>query len=267
MDFNDYSTQKSLPWKPIALLAGGLVIVVVVAVLVIRLVTSVKQDQALVQNGSSQEAINLVCEEAVDPEACQQKRISDLAQDQGSSQMCDLLESAELMDNCYWSLARVTQQITLCEKISVAESSSRCMDDIFEVRAFSAMDTSLCGSIVQENRRNRCIDWIDPVTPANCGERDPALCSDLEKDLQARATLDQTLCKEIVDESIRDNCLEFITDKWEDLNSDGDRDGLTGVQEQEYGTDPDNSDTDGDSYLDGAEVEAGYDPNGSGLLE
>ena len=44
-------------------------------------------------------------------------------------------------------------------------------------------------------------------------------------------------------------------------NSDTDQDGLSDFEETEkWKTDPLDPDTDGDSYLDGAEVESGYDP-------
>jgi hypothetical protein len=50
-------------------------------------------------------------------------------------------------------------------------------------------------------------------------------------------------------------------------NPDTDADGLTDGQEVTiYKTDPLNPDTDGDGFLDGAEVKAGYNPNGPGKL-
>ncbi len=45
-----------------------------------------------------------------------------------------------------------------------------------------------------------------------------------------------------------------------DGDSDADGDGLTNLQEYQYGTDPRLADTDGDGMRDGAEVEAGTDP-------
>jgi hypothetical protein len=41
---------------------------------------------------------------------------------------------------------------------------------------------------------------------------------------------------------------------------DSDNDGLTNIQESEYGTDPNDPDTDGDGFGDGVEVDAGTDP-------
>lgn len=50
-------------------------------------------------------------------------------------------------------------------------------------------------------------------------------------------------------------------------SKDSDLDGLTDVEENLYGTDPQKADTDGDSYLDGQEIVNGYNPLGAGRLE
>jgi rhodanese-related sulfurtransferase len=49
-------------------------------------------------------------------------------------------------------------------------------------------------------------------------------------------------------------------------NLDTDNDGLTDLEETNFGTDLNNPDTDGDGYLDGEEVKNGYNPNGPGKL-
>ncbi|MCK9360644.1 thrombospondin type 3 repeat-containing protein [Patescibacteria group bacterium] len=45
---------------------------------------------------------------------------------------------------------------------------------------------------------------------------------------------------------------------------DPDNDGLTTIQEEQIGTDPNKADTDGDGFNDGEEVNAGYNPLGPG---
>lgn len=50
------------------------------------------------------------------------------------------------------------------------------------------------------------------------------------------------------------------------VEEDGDRDGLTDIQEDEYGTNPNKQDTDGDGFFDGTEVYFGYNPLGQGIL-
>lgn len=51
-----------------------------------------------------------------------------------------------------------------------------------------------------------------------------------------------------------------------DANLDSDNDGLTDLEEEIYGTNPNNPDSDGDSYKDGEEVLNGYNPLGPGEL-
>ena len=63
-----------------------------------------------------------------------------------------------------------------------------------------------------------------------------------------------------IEESERYNIVQDET-----LDSDGD--GLTDLEEIDYGTDPNNKDSDGDSFEDGEEVENGYDPNGLGRID
>ncbi len=47
---------------------------------------------------------------------------------------------------------------------------------------------------------------------------------------------------------------------------DPDKDGLSNLQEEFYGTDPNNADSDGDGFLDGQEVNNGFNPLGPGRL-
>lgn len=50
------------------------------------------------------------------------------------------------------------------------------------------------------------------------------------------------------------------------FRQDTDRDGLSNLMEQVYGSDPLNPDSDADAYSDGSEVDRGYDPMGPGTL-
>ncbi len=52
-----------------------------------------------------------------------------------------------------------------------------------------------------------------------------------------------------------------------DEKRDDDEDGLTLLQEYQYGTNPHAADSDNDGYPDGQEVENGYSPAGDGLLD
>ncbi len=75
----------------------------------------------------------------------------------------------------------------------------------------------------------------------------------------------------IGDNADTDDDNDLIKDWWEkkyaydqydhtDAVLDRDDDGLTTLEEYQYGTDPDNPDTDGDGLNDGDEIEEGYDP-------
>jgi len=54
-----------------------------------------------------------------------------------------------------------------------------------------------------------------------------------------------------------ENNLDPLTD---DADEDSDNDGLTNLEEYNYGTDPNNSDTDADGYSDYEEIQNGSDP-------
>ncbi|MBU0731595.1 hypothetical protein KKC88_01810 [Patescibacteria group bacterium] len=48
---------------------------------------------------------------------------------------------------------------------------------------------------------------------------------------------------------------------------DTDKDGLTDLEEEKYGSDPNKKDSDGDGFNDGEEVKNGFDPMGPGKLK
>lgn len=52
----------------------------------------------------------------------------------------------------------------------------------------------------------------------------------------------------------------------QNINLDSDNDGLTDLEEMNFGTDPNNPDTDGDAYSDGEELKNGYSPNDAAKL-
>lgn len=273
MDLNDYAQpQKPLPWKPIALIAGGVVLLLVVIFVVVRLVQNSRQEDALLQNGGFQTATQLKdCENSANPDACREALVSDMAQSSGDAEMCDLLESQEDKDNCYWSVARSTQDVKLCAGLSVEEQANRCADGINESQALALVDPALCDEIQDTARQTRCKETLaGPITSGNCEQRKPEACDDIGLYEQALVSLNTSDCDGIVDESIRLSCYDAVEDALVDAeektSEDADEDGLTAIQEAQYGTDPENPDTDGDGYTDGGEVAAGYDPNGSGKL-
>lgn len=269
MDLNDYSVQKSLPWKPIALIAGGVILVIVVVFVVVRLIQNTRQEEVLIQNGGTDELA--ACEIAADPDGCRAGLVEDLAVSEGSEEMCELLDAQEDQDNCYWAVARTTQDVKPCSSISVPENAGRCADGVMEAQALEVGDPALCAQIGDVARALRCEASIaGPLTSENCADRRPDVCADIALFEEARNSLEAGVCEGIVDESIRLSCYDAVEDtlaREPDQDVDTDQDGLTDSEEAVYGTDPENPDTDGDSYLDGDEVAAGYDPNGPGVLQ
>lgn len=245
MDLNDYPSTKSIPWKPVAIGAAGLVVVIVLIVVIVRWIKSDDEMDALTQTVQEQVTASMDgCESALDPEGCRQGEITDLAAEHESVETCELLETVEERDNCYWGVARAASDASYCSAISVSEDADRCTEGI-EAR-----------TAVHE----------DPLSLANCEDREPESCDSLRVSTRAIAALDRTLCLEIEDESDRDQCQENIEDELSRQDQDSDSDGLTDAQEETYATDPDNPDSDEDGYSDGDEVSAGYNPLGSGRL-
>jgi hypothetical protein len=274
MDFNDYAQpQKSLPWKPIALIAGGVVMFMVVVVFVIRFIQDSRQEDVLRENGGSQMAAQMDdCQNSPNPDRCEEALLQDTAALTGSAQMCDLLDAQVDRDNCYWAVARSTSDAKNCALITVEAQASRCSDDLMEAQALASNDATPCKQIQDAARQVRCEDAIaGPLTSENCEERRPEACADIVLSQQARASLNMGDCEGIVDESIRLTCYDVVEDALVDaehgLSEDADGDGLTLAQETDFGTDPDNPDTDGDGYVDGVEVAAGYNPTGAGKIE
>ena len=73
-----------------------------------------------------------------------------------------------------------------------------------------------------------------------------------------------------------DTDFDGLPDEWEVINNldpnsndaslDGDNDGLTNLEEFQYGTDAQEPDTDNDGYSDGEEISAGTDPNNNASI-
>ncbi|OGH81350.1 MAG: hypothetical protein A3F93_02200 [Candidatus Magasanikbacteria bacterium RIFCSPLOWO2_12_FULL_34_7] len=68
-----------------------------------------------------------------------------------------------------------------------------------------------------------------------------------------------TVSQKKVDEYTQDLAIDFT-------EQDFDRDGLSNLQEEFYGTDPNDDDSDNDGFIDGREVNNGFNPLGSGNL-
>ena len=276
MDLNDYAqSQRSFPWKPIALVAGVAVALIILLVFVIRFIQNSREEAFLTDQVGAQATQDLaeICKDAGDREGCREAELTNLAQTYGSSEICDMVETVQGKDNCYWGLARDHGVSEFCDQISEPSSALRCRDDLAQEQALAAQDVDLCEEIEDETRRSRCKETLgEPVNASTCAsDEDPMLCEDLALLQLADDELNRDYCDRMSDESRRDSCLELvltkISEQTDSAPSDSDSDGLTDEAESAYGTDPQNPDTDGDGYPDGGEVAAGYDPNGPGKLQ
>jgi hypothetical protein len=95
-----------------------------------------------------------------------------------------------------------------------------------------------------------------------------AIVNDPENDLYGSVgfTINFISFNEDLNISEPTNAIDFV-EHVESLYSDDDGDGLVNIQEERYGSDPNNPDSDGDGHSDGVEVRNGYNPISSGQLD
>jgi hypothetical protein len=258
------SSQKALPWKPILIGAGGFVLAILFIILVVRLMSPpVSVDLATAR--SQVDDVDALCASAEDPDGCASSKVTDLAEQFGEADLCEDLESVEEIDNCLWGVARETLDADLCASLSAIEDAMKCHDGVYLLIASDADDPELCLSINDSARKERCVTMLTPDDGIEACVSDPEGL-ECEDDLmleEAVRTLNSAKCQDLNDDKRLYECWRLVADEQE---SDDDEDGLSNLEESEYGTDPDNPDTDEDGYLDGDEVNAGYNPNGEGTL-
>lgn len=281
MDLNDYPHEGvSISWKPVALVAGGVLLILLLVVVGFRVFDNSQDDVLLSQTVGSQELSNATtkCELAENEATCLLSVMTDLAQAHTSSDVCDAIESPQGRDNCYWALARSAEDVQYCQGIEDPAWQRDCVDGVYQDIALRTKDVASCSLITNSSKRSRCETTLSvPLTYEACvAQGSSEGCEDRRLQELADDSLDRIYCDQMSDELSRDTCLEFVLtsiseqgteqpDQYEDLDSDAD--GLTDAEEERYGTDPMNPDTDGDGYSDGDEVASGYNPNGPGLLE
>ncbi|KKW32549.1 MAG: hypothetical protein UY76_C0024G0003 [Candidatus Uhrbacteria bacterium GW2011_GWA2_52_8d] len=272
MDFNDSPQRFVLHWKSVALVAGGVIVLLVGVVIVVRFIQGRNEDSDLVDAINRQVVAQVrdECEGVEDETGCRDARMSDAARAQGAGELCEMIDAQEAQDNCYWGLARDLDGKEFCQRISGVQEQARCRDDVHQHLALLSGDVQECEAIEDEARRAGCKKLLgESLNVYTCDEaEDPVVCADLALWKSAHEELDPRVCDQITDERRRDSCLEGVrTMISEQTAEDSDSDGLSDSEEETYGTDSENPDTDGDGYFDGDEVAAGYDPNGPGVLQ
>lgn len=264
MDFSDQPTQpKQLPWKLIAIITGGVVLAAGIIGGVFFLVRQnaprvppIASTTSVFGTPSSTESTTVsaeaACDVAEDSEACLVLRTKERAIGEKKSERCDVL-TEEDKDDCFWSVARVTEDILICEKMGNKDWTSACVNELNAFKAITASDAALCDKIADEQMKISCKQVIASTTVQVC-EKIEEDCFFVRVITAANQAKDAEVCR-VLDPKRSAECRLRVT------VDDPDLDGIDSTQEIVlYGTNPRNPDTDGDGYLDGQEVNAGYDP-------
>lgn len=264
MPFSDYPTeQKQIPWKQIAVVAGGVVIAVVLIILAVRWIGGKREVEIQIEQVNNQKAaIEQSCETTIDKTACVEQQMQKLASQTGNVLFCEGLNDYAY-DACVWDLASDQKDPLLCESIQNEDWKQRCVDGNYYAIAVDEGDAKLCDKIQNENKRNGCHRGLEPVTAENCVSVGGKLeeCQFLNVVKLANQKQDARLCDQLSNEEQAELCeKEYL------LIDDPDFDGLETDEEFVYKTDPYKPDTDGDGYNDLQEIFAGYNPLGPGKL-
>jgi len=261
MDFNDYPSPQGLNWRPIALIGGG-VLIVLVAIGVVARLTDPSNSVALQQLVDKQvTTIKTTCADMPDPEACEAGKILNSVELSGQAALCEELAQGQQRDDCFFLVAQSESDTTLCKQIEQAATKTLCLDTVY--RDLADIDITYCDKLSTQAKSDGCRRTLNPLTLEECQSSKSASseCQFLSISTQAQQQQDANICDRLETQDA-ENCRELV------LTDDPDYDGLSTDRERnKYGTDPYNSDTDGDGYSDGDEVKSGYNPNGEGPLE
>jgi hypothetical protein len=261
---SDYPTeQKQISWKPVAIIAGGVLVAVFLVIGVVRFISGRNETILQTKQVEDQRAvIEQTCESSVNKEKCVQQQTQKLASQTGNVLFCEGLKDKNF-DACAWELGVDNKDVSICESISNDEWKTLCSDSVKYTLAVDAQDVKLCDKIQNENKRSGCHSGLEPVTAENCVSlgKEKSYCIFLNVVKEANQKQDSRVCDKLTGEEQIELCKDELL-----LVDDPDFDDLDSTQEKSYGTDPYKADTDGDGYGDGEEVSAGYNPDGHGKL-
>ncbi|MEK7615150.1 MAG: hypothetical protein AAB431_02075, partial [Patescibacteria group bacterium] len=244
MDFNDYSSpRRTISWKPIAIIAGGIVLAILLVVGAVHFwrtrsaATLAIQTQLQTQRQAAQD----VCKDAEDKQACLDGQTQRLALQGGNVELCQDL-SGDAYDGCVWEFASGKSDASFCESIKNETNKESCSEGIFLKLAFDSGDVNACDKIKNKTKVSLCKEAVlDPLTAENCLARgkEAKQCEILTVVAEANKKQDMRVCDTLLDERVA-SCKELVT------VDDPDFDGLSSIQETgTYGSDPYKDDTDG----------------------
>ena len=267
-EFSEFEQEKNIPWKPIAIIIGVVVLVILLVIGASIFVRSRQQnniaEQMLDRTQSQIERMVESCEDAEDPDKCRADRIAEAANAHKSAEICEMIEQELEHDNCLRELARDENDVEICKFVIEAEAKQSCFDYGYFRAVREDPYNEKCDKISDSELMEHCKDTvlIGIAARDGCEAAYSIEYCQLRGELEvAVATQDPERCRELSDTNSQSECIELVG------VGDADFDGLDAYQEEKYGSSDYSQDSDGDGYLDKDEVDAGYNPAGEGLLE
>ncbi len=265
MDFRDQPLQqKSISWKLIVLIGGGILIAGSILFFVIRLTRSPsipspssKTVMSFQATQKPSDTLNAdTCKDVTDQEKCLAAVAKQTALEQKKVDAC-LSLSGSLKDDCVWAIAKEIDDPETCKKIEAPDFLASCFDEIIWKNAVLNKNDAQCDKIQDVQVQASCHDQVQgPITEQNCASRkkDSAYCAMFTLAAKAKKAQDPSIC-DTLGTTLRHICREQVS------IDDPDFDGIDSTVEREvYHTDPHKLDTDGDGYSDGDEVRTHHDP-------
>lgn len=271
-----------------ALLIGCavLLLMVLVVVLVKKFrtppVTEIQQELIATATSHATE----ICDGVTNKEACISAQQQLFASKTGILGACADMSGGE-RDQCVTLAVQTSGDVEQCVRVENNDAKVLCEDSGWLTRAEKTFDISACAKRSTPIKQGNCQIRVEEliVDAGKCAQYlDSASCADRER--FARATPADFVigfCETFTDGLVKANC--FADASLYDVDADG----MTGLEENGYGTDPWkfdtdddglsdgaevekwhsdplNVDTDADTYPDGEEVQNGYSPLGTGKL-
>jgi len=164
MDF-DQPNQTRIPWKPILIIGGSLVLAIVIIVSVLGLVRTRSSDviqKKLSQLITNSENTEDACSKVPNPELCKTQALKDSAYAEKNSKTCDLLDGLQ-KDDCMWGVAKSATDPSVCALIKTSEWINLCSDGVLKDLAIVKNDLSVCDKILNNDVKSSCREEVsDP---------------------------------------------------------------------------------------------------------
>ena len=265
MPFGDYPTNeaRTIPYKWIGIIGGGIVLAVVIVGVVIRFIETSSSQNMIKTSEESLDALLANCETEAQPASCRQALVTRVIESSEGVAVCGKLKEKEA-DNCYWSFALNQHQPDFCSSVEDEQNAKKCFDSAQIELARATSDVSQCDKIEDAIKVRLCKKRFEPsVTSENCASlgHDASFCQSIAVLEKANQVQDPDYCNELGEQMLIASCKEQVS------VDDPDFDGLATTDESLYASDPRNPDTDADGYKDGEEVASGFSPTGPGRLE